>query len=333
MVVIAIFLGLVVHDHNKRLASFELKTQEKINDIYSRLSHFEETIPLSIDSLRLKHSEKLSRLNSHMHDISKNIYELHQRLSSLVSDAGSTAKDKPRVVSIPYIHYRCNEKNGTVIVDSGFGRNNAMASVDLSTLSTKGLVDGGFGFKCDGHFANMDEFQGAISSDEKGTICFWTKIPDYKDGVILSFGDTDGDQVFSIRANYRLPGQLHVGFDGVLGGRSWALNVSGFWPIDEWIHFAIVQDGNEPKIYKNGNTLPFSYEMNQNSKAWFKDFSFYLDNGRLGCMNTLKQGNSLFYSGEVDDIRYYNSALSDEEIKAIYNDGKGSEVSIMTYSR
>ena len=147
MVVIAIFLGLVVHDHNKRLASFELKTQEKIDDIYSRLSHFEETIPLSIDSLRLKHNEKLKRLNSNLHDISKNIYELRAELSSLKSKTGSTAINKPSVISMPYIHYRCNEKNGTVIKDSSFGRNDAMASVDLSTLSTKGLIGGGFEFK------------------------------------------------------------------------------------------------------------------------------------------------------------------------------------------
>ena len=91
--------------------------------------------------------------------------------------------------------------------------------------------------------------------------------------------------------------------------------------INEWIHMVIVQDGLGVKVYLNGKEYKeLHYFSSSNIRAWFDNYP-NLDNGRIGCSNYNKAGDTIFYDGVIADFRYYRKALSPSEVEGIYNQG------------
>jgi hypothetical protein len=84
---------------------------------------------------------------------------------------------------------------------------------------------------------------------------------------------------------------------------------------NEWIHLAGSYDGNQVKLYING-------ELDNASTEGL--FSILADTNDLSIGNR-SDANDRAFIGTVDDVRVYNRALLDSEIAFIATDGTGSK--------
>lgn len=166
----------------------------------------------------------------------------------------------------------------------------------------------------------------SMSDDNVGTIALWAK-PDVigSSATLFSLGDTNDDKIVNVRMMGT--GNLRFTLDetGVL------LDVqadSASLSAGSQTHIAIVSDAATTKFYVNAATVATTVITGTDGK-WFNDMTG-LDNGRLGCNNANNAGNTNFYQGEIDDFRYYSSALTAQQISAIYADGNGTESQAIT---
>ena len=81
--------------------------------------------------------------------------------------------------------------------------------------------------------------------------------------------------------------------------------------VNGWNHIAVIRDNNSNvKGYLNGVEYPLT-----GSQEWTHSEPYF----SIGCRYS---GNwTSYYNGQVDDIRFYNTYLSPEEIKDLYNCG------------
>jgi hypothetical protein len=231
-----------------------------------------------------------------------------------------------------FAQYKLNDNAAnTTVTDSGSGANNGTASTNTSNLTTTGKINQAFAFNGTTQYVNMDSIMSDIKSDTKGTISLWIKptdttgpqyvfllsktaTPTISSGVFIN-GAEFAVQIYNQSSNYSY---------WVTTGASVTAGV--------WQHFAVVQDGISLRIYKNGvDITPTPTLVGAGAKSdWFSVTSASVDNGRLGCWNYGGVGNTEFFEGSVDDLRYYqNIALGQEAIQAIYNAGNGTETSLI----
>ena len=82
-----------------------------------------------------------------------------------------------------------------------------------------------------------------------------------------------------------------------------------------WTHYFVTYDGTDYKMYVNGEL-----------KRTKTDTITTIDS-TVADIGSFKNGASAFYEGIIDDVRIYNTALTPEEVSAIYNLGQGNESS------
>ncbi|MEM5830250.1 MAG: LamG domain-containing protein [Candidatus Aenigmatarchaeota archaeon] len=89
----------------------------------------------------------------------------------------------------------------------------------------------------------------------------------------------------------------------------------GVLPLNEWTFVAFVYDSSIPqtKIYFNGNEINGQYWSRGNGTIISNTQPLYINNPSVSC--PAGSGN---FPGIIDEVRIYNRALSDEEIKLLY---------------
>ena len=226
----------------------------------------------------------------------------------------------------PLLHFKCNDNAGnTDVTDDGTGANDGTSSTNTSNLTDVGKINSCFHFDAgSSEYINIDDFLADVNTETKGSFSFWVN-PDITDAQkLISLGDQDNN-------NY-----LYIG----IGGNNMEVNVTvggvaqlsatppaSSIPTSTWTHVAIVQNGTELKIYINGDDKTLTWYTETDKGAWINDAGgAVLDTGRLACRNYGSLGNSQFFDGKVDDMRYYSDkALIQTEIDALYNSGDGTE--------
>ena len=113
-----------------------------------------------------------------------------------------------------------------------------------------------------------------------------------------------------------VPGFLWVG-NGVTGGELYA-DVAiddGDWHMITW-----TTNGSSNMIYVDGLIQVLSVQDGSNVGEWFGDRTDTIDTSGLGGL-IRNWGNSLFYTGNVDEVKYYNINLNSTQISNLYNIG------------
>jgi len=86
---------------------------------------------------------------------------------------------------------------------------------------------------------------------------------------------------------------------------AWATSSPAAAVIDQWDHLVVTMDGSSARLYVNGvlirTKVYSSYTLNRNIYIGVHD-------------------NNYWFSGSVDDVRIYNTALSADDILSIYNE-------------
>lgn len=86
--------------------------------------------------------------------------------------------------------------------------------------------------------------------------------------------------------------------------------------IGEWVHYAASYNGQEIKLYRNGE-LVNSTQVNETAGTTLVPF-------RIGAQSNGDLADA-YYEGEIDEVRVYNVALTDMEAADLYNGTLSSE--------
>lgn len=206
--------------------------------------------------------------------------------------------------------WRFNEGGGVTANDSsGNGRNGTVTGATWTT----GKLDSGLSF--DGN--DYVQVIGLVGSSTNVTLAAWANLTsaDTQGAELISLGDAVG-----IRLDQN-PGD-GIGFQGFYhyasGWRSTRLatNYAG----TGWHHFAyVVNDtGNSQKLYVDGAVA--------SSSSYTESISY--NTGGVGTDTFIGKhgdgGTSYDFNGLIDDVRVYNVALSDSDIKSLYAAGPAS---------
>lgn len=149
---------------------------------------------------------------------------------------------------------------------------------------------------------------GELPQDNKPkTISVWVKfnavnIPNY----ILGYGNAVNGQYFGL-VQQRVSGSNS---DLSLVGWGDANNVIVSVPLvkETWYFYSITYDGNISKIYRNGELLKSVEGIQRSAKGYILN---------LGKLNT-----STSINADIDDLRLYSVAMTDEQVREAYNSSK-----------
>ena len=228
-----------------------------------------------------------------------------------------------------YFHAKCNDDAAnTTVTDDGAGGNNGTSSTNTSNLSVTGSsakINEAFEFNGSSEYINIDTLEQDIDTDTSGSISAWIYPNNLTSNMtIFSLGDTDADRFFRFGLNNQGKVEVYL-YDAA---DDWYhLSSSALALANDWYHLVVVQDGVSPKVYLNTVDVT-NLTISTDTTQWFAglESSGPLDNGRIGCVNNNSGGNSRFFDGIIDDFRYYkNIALTEQDVKNIYNRGNGTE--------
>lgn len=98
-------------------------------------------------------------------------------------------------------------------------------------------------------------------------------------------------------------------------------------PIDTWVHFAITLENSTLKLFRNGILIGSKSDYTGNV-----DWGGFADNLILGSFDSGSGTN--YFDGKIDEVRFWNIARTENEIKAYKNVGlNGDETGLIGYWR
>lgn len=229
----------------------------------------------------------------------------------------------------PYLEYKCNDNAASsTVTDNGTGSNNGAfysgaTTINTSLVSVAGKIAQAFSFtSASSHHVNFNASTiSAISTDSIGSVAFWcnpnTDTGQNNNTAMLSFGNSTNAFRFELENTDTLEFNLFNGTTNYTGHVA-----IGSRPTGSWTHVVMVQDGTF-KIYVNSSLQSITYTQSTGLTGWLNLLTG-VNYGRVG--NWVFNGNEQdFYSGKIDDLRYYRTALSQTEINSIYGEGNGTE--------
>lgn len=114
---------------------------------------------------------------------------------------------------------------------------------------------------------------------------------------------------------------------GLASGLSDIEHLQASAPIDTWVHFAITLENSTLKLYRNGILIGSKSDYTGNV-----DWGGFSDNLILGSFDS-GSGTS-YFDGKIDEVRFWNIARTENEIKAYKNVGlNGDETGLIGYWR
>ncbi len=147
----------------------------------------------------------------------------------------------------------------------------------------------------------------SLKLENSGTIIAWIypKAHSNYAAVIIKGTGITGKCNYLI-GQYNISGKYRFRID--IKGTQYTIVVDGV-KFNEWTHLAGVYDGTNMKFYVNGE-----------SKGTIAcSGSAYTDNSALVLGRDPYAQTDRFFKGSIDDVRIYNRALSEPEIKTLYN--------------
>ncbi|MCT4687223.1 LamG-like jellyroll fold domain-containing protein [Vallitalea sp.] len=178
--------------------------------------------------------------------------------------------------------------------------------------STKDVIDGSTGLYMDGKddTVNFND----VKVEGSFTVSFWVRPSDiHKDWTpILSKFGTSNNNTFWI-GNHDIDGKIRFGIypDGVT--ERYIDSDLGGLVDNRWIHITCSYDGHYQKIYLNGKLAKQSNDLNS---------AISNKTGNFAIGHRIKISDSEYklpYKGSIDEMRYYETALTDAQVNKLYN--------------
>jgi len=205
-------------------------------------------------------------------------------------------------------HYKLNETSGNIAIDSsGNGHDgtsvNTVTSVPGANVLTTNTA---WNFNSCSDAIDIPSDSGAFNfGGNNFSISWWEYRTGGYDQEQTALGERTGGAAFLLGYDNG-DGTGTILFSGVAAGQ-WMIAEPFPMTLDAWNHFAFVRNGNNFDLYKNGSSV-----VSVSSSDSIADLANPLDLGRGQNDNTCMGNGNV--SGSLDDVRFYNRALTLDEI-------------------
>jgi len=173
-------------------------------------------------------------------------------------------------------------------------------SLDLTTISSQ--------------YINIDKLVSDVSANTEGTIILTATVT--TDGTyraLFSVSDTDA----ATRLHFFIDNNEKLTILAIVAGEiKWVLKADAAIAPGTY-KFSVAHNGTEATIYVNNVAVAQTFIANTDRTYWISQLT-NVDNARIGSVDVNSGGNSSFYNGAIRYVRYYNRALSIEELQTIY---------------
>lgn len=201
------------------------------------------------------------------------------------------------------------------VQEFNFDGNLNSADNTISFLGAANFVNDRMGVAKGAQRLTNKTLQGMIGDLPQGnkprSISIWVKFNAINAvNYILGYGTAVNTQYFGLVQQAVTGGNSDVS----LVGWGDTNNVIASVPLlkDVWYQYSITYDGNTSKVYRNGQLLKSINEIPRLTKGYIL---------RLGVINTTTGINA-----DIDDLRIYNVAMTDEQVMESYNSSKPADV-------
>jgi hypothetical protein len=251
--------------------------------------------------------------------------------------SGNTADNWSSFPTQPLIHFKMNDDTTSeTITNDGVEGSNATVfaggtTVDTDQVSDTGKISKTISFtSASSHNIELNTTSVASMTDDNvGTIAMWVFPDDDESKTVFAVGDSNANTVFRIVRGGG--GALEVTLTSTGTDILKLATPNSSVGSGSWTHIALTQNATSAAWYVNGATVGVTLNAGTSSN-WFNDLpdSGALDTALIGAREFNSGGKSNFFDGKIDDFRYYSTAVTSDEIAAIYAEGAGTEGYITT---
>ncbi|MFL3052157.1 MAG: LamG-like jellyroll fold domain-containing protein [Candidatus Neomarinimicrobiota bacterium] len=213
-------------------------------------------------------------------------------------------------------YYKMEEGSGNTLADlSGFGNNGTLNGPDWSsgTLSSsndntpKNIEGGSLSFDGQDDFIDLTSSNLPIQGDSPRTISAWVKASG--DGRVVSTGMTSQGKAFNLVISDSIVGVMGQSFD--------------FYPKEgtnvrdnQWHHIVASYSRGSLSIYVDG-----SKDTTTTVTLDGQNLVYDTQGQRNFIGKNNHEGAEMYFGGKIDEVAIWRNALSENEIKALYNSG------------
>ncbi len=227
-----------------------------------------------------------------------------------------------------FLEYKLNDNAGnSTITDNGTGANNGGMYSSNTTINTSAVsVAGKIGQAISFTSASSHNIQMAsatittIATDIVGGISLWIK-PNSAAGYIFSISRATGQSNVLYLSNNGAGLNGEIIKDNIT---KWQFTTNNVVSDGSWNHIVLSQNGVTPVVYVNNSVLSTSFVNVTDITAWIASMGT-VDTGRIGTSSFGAGGNTNYFNGVIDDVRYYRTALSSFDVATLYAEGNGTE--------
>jgi len=269
----------------------------------------------STDTLYIGRDSWLARyFNGKVDEFKIYNYALTQK--QIVSDmnAGHPAVGSP--IGSAIAHWKFDEGQGTTANNSGNGGSTLNGTITGATWTQNGKFGKALSFDGSDYVKNAGNNTG-MSGDFSGTISAWvfpTNVSASVKQVAGLLNVVPGSSAFSILLDNNGAGSVGAHFNAC--GQN---TVAGVLQNNNWYHLVITKTpgtvSSTTKIYVNGREYPTTNQYANCTPA------LSVERIEIGAGWNGVDGDIPF-SGLIDDVKIYNYALTSDEVKTDYNQGK-----------
>jgi hypothetical protein len=225
--------------------------------------------------------------------------------------------------------WRFNEGSGTNILDSsGFGNNGTIGGENGNVpawVAGQAGFGGALQFTNDGTdhayvtIPGSASLQVGLTATNPWTMTAWAyEISDGSGNFVASYGRilvTDDGDAFQLESGAIGDDQLYTWSRKNAAWEQGWINSPSVTPLlDQWVHWAVVYDGTNLTIYRNGNQGPQAGTASTNITAAL-GYAGYTGAVLIG--SELGQSGTRTWNGMLDDVAIFAGALSQAEIQTV----------------
>ncbi|MFA5763230.1 MAG: LamG domain-containing protein [archaeon] len=159
-------------------------------------------------------------------------------------------------------------------------------------------------------------------SNSRGTISLWAMTPNIGGGV-FSYG-SNGNTDNWLLLNYVSTGEFRFHIRDGSTNDDYYKTTNNVFSDNKWHHFVVTNDGII-RIYVDGKLEPTTTTSDGGGGAdgdWFEDIASQASLAGIGFLNR-DTSSSTYFTGNIDEVAIWDTALNPEEIKLLYEEQKG----------